>query len=492
MFELTNRQTMKPYISLSEISADLSDGKITCAELVAGYLQRIQQTRHLNAYVEVFADEAIARAAELDKKYLAAPETVGRLFGAVLSIKDVLCYEGHKVSAASAILQNFTSVYSATAVARLLAQDAIIIGRTNCDQFAMGSTNENSVYGPVLNAGNEAKIPGGSSGGAAVSVQAFTCLAALGSDTGGSVRQPAAFCSLIGFKPTYGRISRFGLLAYGSSLDQIGVVSHSVEDAALLLETMAGADDYDATASSRAVPAYLKLLEAEAARVPPYRIAYFKEAVHQEGLEKEIKAATLAAIDKIRQAGHIVESVDFEYLDFMVPAYYVLSTAEASSNLSRYDGVRFGLRAKGAKTLEETYKKTRTEGFSEEVKRRIMLGAFVLSAGYYDAYYTKAQKVRRLIADRTGAIFRDYDFIMTPASPAPAWNIGEKTDDPVAMYLADVFTVQANMTGAPALCLPIGKHSEGTGIGLQFMAPGFEDAKLLIFGNKIKKIFASV
>ena len=422
---------MRHYTSLEAIHKDILANKTNCTQLVDYYLDRIEQTKHLNAYVEVFEEEAKDRAKMLDEKRQNAPETIGKLFGAVVSIKDVICYQNHKVTAASKILEGFTSLYSSTAVQRLLDEDAIIIGRTNCDQFAMGSTNENSYYGAVKNADNEAKIPGGSSGGAAVAVQADTCLVALGSDTGGSVRQPAAFCHTIGFKPTYGRISRHGLLAYGSSLDQIGIISHSIEDAALFLEVIAGPDEFDSTASQKPVPAYSAILH-DRHQKHHYKIAYFDEAVNNKGLENEIKEATHAAIDKLKSAGHTVETVPFEYLDFIIPAYYVLSTAEASSNLSRYDGVRYGFRSKGAKTLEETYKKSRTEGFSEEVKRRIILGTFVLSSGYYDAYYTKAQKVRRLIADRTTEILKEYDFILMPASPIPAWNIGEKADDPVA------------------------------------------------------------
>ena len=480
---------MRHYTSLEAIHKDMNADKTNCTQLVDYYLDRIEQTKHLNAYVEVFEEEAKDRAKMLDEKRQNAPETIGKLFGAVVSIKDVICYQNHKVTAASKILEGFTSLYSSTAVQRLLNEDAIIIGRTNCDQFAMGSTNENSYYGAVKNADNEAKIPGGSSGGAAVAVQADTCLVALGSDTGGSVRQPAAFCHTIGFKPTYGRISRHGLLAYGSSLDQIGIISHSIEDAALFLEVIAGPDEFDSTASQKPVPAYSAILH-DRHQKHHYKIAYFDEAVNNKGLEKEIKEATHAAIDKLKSAGHTVETVPFEYLDFIIPAYYVLSTAEASSNLSRYDGVRYGFRSKGAKTLEETYKKSRTEGFSEEVKRRIILGTFVLSSGYYDAYYTKAQKVRRLIADRTTEILKYYDFILMPASPIPAWNIGEKADDPVAMYLADVFTVQANMVGVPAICLPIGRHSQGTGIGLQFMGSPWNDENLLCFSKKIKKLLS--
>ena len=477
---------MPKYSTLQAIQTDIREGKTSLVQVVEYYLQRIEETKHLNAYVEVFAEEALEKALALDKKYRHDPSVCGRLFGSIVSLKDVICYQGHEVTAASKILQNatdgtgFKSLFSATAVERILAEDAIIIGRTNCDQFAMGSDNTNSVYGPVCNAADDARVAGGSSGGAAVSVQADTCLVALGSDTGGSVRQPAAFCGVIGFKPTYGRISRHGLLAYGSSFDQIGVLSHSVEDAALLLEVMAGGDDFDATCSSKNVEKYTENIPNFK---PKYKIAYFDKALNTNGLDAQIRQKTSEMMDLLRGHGHTVEAVDFEYLDYIIPAYYVLTTAEASSNLSRFDGVRFGYRATGVKTLEATYKQSRTEGFSEEVKRRIMLGSFVLSSGYYDAYYTKAQKVRRLIAERTFEIFKEYDFILMPASPVAPWKIGEKADDPVAMYLADIFTVQANMVGIPAIAVPIGVDTEGLPMGLQFMGDKWKEGELLSFAK---------
>ncbi len=464
---------MAKYTTLRQIQNEIKEGKTNCVHLVDYYLQQIEKTENLNAYVEVFEDEARHRAAELDKKYRKNPESVGRLFGAVISLKDVICYKGHEVSAAANILRGFKSQFSATAVERVLAEDAIIIGRTNCDQFAMGSDNTNSIYGATLNYDDPSLVPGGSSGGSAVAVQADTCLVSLGSDTGGSVRQPADFCNVIGFKPTYGRISRHGLLAYGSSFDQIGTLSQSVEDAALFLEIMAGADYFDSTASQQPVEPYFDNLEKEK---PTVKIAYFDTILDAEGLDADILAANVAAIDKFRAEGHTVEAVHFDLLDFVVPAYYVLTTAEASSNLSRFDGVRYGHRTEGVKTLEETYRRSRTEGFSEEVKRRIMLGTFVLSAGYYDAYYAKAQKVRRLVAERLDAIFAEYDFILMPNSPIKPWKVGEKTDDPVAMYLADIYSVIANMAGIPAIAL--GKHK------FQLMAAKGEDGRLLAFAHR--------
>ncbi len=476
------------YTELSAVQADLKSEKINCRQLVAHYLEQIEATKYLNIYIEVFEEEIAEQAKKLDEKFLQNPDSVGRLFGMVVSLKDVICYENHLVTAASQILEGFRSLFSATAVERLLAEDALIIGRVNCDSFAMGSSNENSIYGATRNPLNADKIPGGSSGASAVAVAADTCLASLGSDTGGSVRQPAAFCGVIGTKPTYGRISRHGLIAYGSSFDQIGTLTHSVADAALLLEIMAGADQYDSTSSRRSVPNY-GYLWSEKKKI---RIAYFAEALENEGLDAHIAEQTQHLVAQLRAAGHTVEAVEFSYLDYMIPAYYVLTTAEASSNLSRYDGIRYGFRAKNTENLTQHYQKTRSEGFNEEVKRRIMLGTFVLSAGFYEAYYAKAQKVRRLIRDRTVEIFSEYDFILMPASPVAAWNIGEKSDDPVATYLSDIFTVQANMAGIPAIALPIGTHPEGTGIGIQLMANSFCEAELFAFSDYImKKLLAS-
>ncbi len=470
---------MPRYKSLATIQEDIADGLITCEHLVEYYLTRIQSTSDLNIYIEDFGEEALQRARELDEKYKENPASVGRLFGMVISLKDVLCYEGHGVTAGAKILEGFKSLFSATGVQRLLEEDAIIIGRVNCDQFAMGSTNENSHYGPTKNGLNPDKVPGGSSGASAVSVQVDTCLISLGTDTGGSVRQPAAFCGILGFKPTYGRVSRYGLLAYGSSFDQIGVLANSVEDIALTLEIMAGRDEFDSTSSSQAVPAYSEQLQFD----KKVKIAYFNSALHHESLDADVKQQTLDLIEKMKIEGHTVEGVDFDLLDYMIPAYYVLTTAEASSNLSRYDGVRFGYRSPNAKNFEETYTLSRTEGFSTEVKRRIMLGTFVLSSGYYDAYYSQAQKVRRLIQEKTQAIFKDYDFILMPTSPGPAWDIGAVNDDPVAMYLADVFTVQANMVGIPAISIPLGT-SDGLPIGVQLMADKFKEANLLAFSKQ--------
>ncbi|MEM1323674.1 MAG: Asp-tRNA(Asn)/Glu-tRNA(Gln) amidotransferase subunit GatA [Bacteroidota bacterium] len=476
---------MTPYTSLEKIQQALRSGELSCQVLVDHYLQQIEKNEALNAYIEVFGEEARARALELDAQYQRDPNSVGRLFGAVISIKDLLCYKDHEVNGGSKILEGFTALYSATAVERLLAEDAIIIGRNNCDQFGMGSASEHSHFGPVRNAADPTRIAGGSSGGSAVAVQAQTCLASIGTDTGGSVRQPAALCGVVGVKPSYGRISRYGLLAYASSFDQIGVLAHNVADAALLLEIMAGPDEFDSTASQQAVPAYSQQLDFSTKA----KIAYFEPALNHPKLDAAIKAGSLALIEQLKTAGHTVEAVDFDYLEYMVPAYYVLTTAEASSNLSRYDGIRYGHRSTAASNLLETYQKSRTEGFGKEAKRRIMLGTFVLSAGYYDAYYTKAQKVRRLVQQQTFEILENYDFILMPVTTSTAWAIGEKVDDPVENYLADIYTVQANMAGIPAVSLPLGQHSDGLPFGIQILGNRFKEADLLAFSYHLSKEF---
>lgn len=476
-----NCLVVSKYHSLEAVQAEIQFGLTTCEKVVRYYLARIEATSYLNIYVEVYVEEALKRARELDKRYREDRDSLGRLYGMVLSIKDNLCHKDHLVTAGSKILSGFTSLFSATAIDRLLEEDVIILGRVNCDEFGMGSSTENSYYKPTLNADNPARVPGGSSGGSAVSVQADTCLASLGTDTGGSVRQPAAFCGIIGMKPTYGRISRYGLLAYGSSFDQIGVLTKCVDDAARLLEIMAGPDEFDSTASKKPVPDYSRNLDFRGEA----RIAYFNSALDHKSLDPEMRKASAKMFFQLREKGHTVEAVDFEYLDYIIPAYYVLTTAEASSNLSRYDGIRFGHRSQFPHDLPETYKQSRTEGFGTEVKRRIMLGTFVLSSGYYDAYYTKAQKVRRLIQEKTLEILKDYDFIFMPAAPSTAWKIGEKIDDPVETYLADIFTVQANMAGIPAIAIPAGRHPNGMAMGVQFMANKFEEQKLLAFANQV-------
>lgn len=471
---------MNNYRSLQAVQADISAGNIDLPSLVDRYLNRIDQTKDLNIFLEVYADEAKARASEIEAKIQSG--TAGQLAGMVIAIKDNICFKDHKVGAASKILEGFESLYSATAVERLLAEDAIIIGRVNCDEFAMGGSNENSAYGPVKNPVNPNYVPGGSSGGSAAAVAAGCCLVALGSDTGGSIRQPASFCGVVGLKPTYGRVSRHGLIAFASSFDQIGPLTHSVGDAALVLEIMAGKDEMDTTSSSVEKEDYSHFHENE----KPMRIGYISECIENESLDPEVKDQHLSLIKKLKQQGHTVEPVQLKELKYLVPAYYVLTTAEASSNLSRYDGIHYGHRSSKATDINTTYLKSRTEGFGPEVKRRIMLGTFVLSSGYYDAYYAKAQKVRRLIKEKTESLFSEYDLLLTPTTPSPAFEFGANMDDPIKMYLEDIFTVHANLVGMPAISLPLFKHTKtGLPFGAQFMSSAFREKDLLAFSHNL-------
>lgn len=455
---------MKAYRRITDIQADLNAGKITCVELVGHYLQQINEKAHLNAFLEVWEEEAMQKAQALDAKINTG--TYGKLAGVVIALKDNLSYTGHKVSASSKILENFEALYTGTAVERLAAEDAIFIGRTNCDEFAMGASNENSAFGAVKNPFDETRVPGGSSGGSAVAVAAGMCHCSLGSDTGGSIRQPAAFNGIYGLKPTYGRISRWGLLAYASSFDQIGPFAHSIEDIALLTEIMSGKDAHDATAiQEAALPTWdPKTREAQ-------RFAVMKQAVEHPGIDEEVRTSFQTLITKLEADGHTIEWFDFPLLDQMVPAYYVLTTAEASSNLSRYSGMMYGYRSENASDLESTYTLSRTEGFGPEVKRRIMLGTFVLSSDQYDAYYEQAQKVRRIIQNETDAILSRNDAMLLPTTSTAAFKIGEKSKDPVSMYLADLFTVQANLAGNPAISVPCGATTNGLPIGVQIMTP---------------------
>ncbi|MFN8309459.1 MAG: Asp-tRNA(Asn)/Glu-tRNA(Gln) amidotransferase subunit GatA [Chitinophagales bacterium] len=465
--------------TLNQIQQHLADGKLTAVSLTESYLGKITEHQSLNAFLEVFEADAIAQAKAIDAK-IAAGQPLGRLHGLVIGIKDNICYKGHKVSAGSKILENFTSIYSSTVVEKLLAADAIIIGRLNCDEFAMGSSNENSAYGPVRNALDPTRVPGGSSGGSAVAVQAGLCHASLGSDTGGSIRQPASFCGVVGVKPTYGRVSRYGLIAYASSFDQIGPFANSVEDAALITSVISGADDYDATASQKSVEAFEKETWTGKAR-----IAVLKNTIDHPGLHPEVRTAAENVINNWKLQGHIIEEVPFDLMDHLIATYYVLTTAEASSNLARFDGVHYGFRAPDAVDMETVYKRSRTEGFGREVKNRIMLGTFVLSAGYYDAYYSRAQRVRRILQNKLREIFKSYDFILMPTAPSVAFKLGEKTSDPVEMYLADIYTVLANLTGVPAISLPLAKNAEGLPIGMQLLADQFQEGKLFAFSKQV-------
>ncbi len=473
---------MEKYRSFDEIQFALKKGESDCQSIVKYYLQNIQTKAHLNAFVEVYAQSALEQAALVDAKI--AQGTAGKLAGMIVGIKDVLNYEGHPATAGSSILKGYTSQYTATAVQRLIDEDAIVIGRLNCDEFGMGSSNEHSAYGKVHQELDPTRVPGGSSGGSAVAVQANLCTVSLGSDTGGSVRQPAAFTGVVGMKPSYSRVSRWGLIAYASSFDTIGVFSATVKDNALVLEVIAGYDEKDSTSSNEEVKSYSKL------DLPKrlLKIAVLKEALHAQALQPEIKRNTLEVIEKLKSEGHEVQEVDFPQLKYVLPTYYILTTAEASANLSRFDGVKYGYRTPEAQNLEQLYKNSRSEGFGEEVKRRIMLGTFVLSASYYDAYFTKAQKVRRIIRDLTANLLTDFDYLLLPTTPTTAFKFGEHGGDPVAMYLEDLFTVQASVSGVPALSIPNGKDDSGMPIGLQVIANSFKEAELYAFGHYLSTL----
>ncbi len=452
----------------AEIRRQLIEGRQSCLSLVQQYLKQIDAfNAEYNVFLEVYREEALVQAKQIDEKLKSGH--AGKLAGMVIGIKDLLTYENHGSQAGSQILNGFTSTFTGTAVQRLLDEDAIVIGRQNCDEFGMGSTNENSSFGPVLNFANKIHVAGGSSGGSAVAVQAGMCHLSIGTDTGGSIRMPAAFCGISGLKPTYGLVSRWGLIAYASSFDTIGPMGHFVEDLALAMSIMAGPDEQDSTVVSA----------PDLVKSSTRKLAYIKEIVEHPSLQPEIRDAFFMQVDSLKKAGYEVESVDFPYIDQMLPTYYVLTTAEASSNLSRFDGVKYGHRTENPHDLMDLYKKTRDEGFGEEVKRRIMLGTFVLSADYYDAYYTKAQKVRRLIQEYTNRILADFDFIISPTTSSTAYAIGEKTADPLQMYLGDLFTVQANVTGLPAISVPMGVDTNHLPMGFQFMGSSFSENALI-------------
>ncbi len=475
---------MTVYDSLTELQRDLFSGKFSTMDWVNQHIARIEEkNKEYNAFVEIFYQEARDRATVLDQKIKFGKP--GKLAGLIVGIKDNICYKGMGVSAGSKMLKNFESLFSATVVEKLLAEDAIIIGRLNCDEFAMGSSNETSHYGPVKNPLDTTKVSGGSSGGSAAAVAAGFCQIALGSDTGGSIRQPASFTGTVGLKPTYGRVSRHGLIAFASSFDQIGPIGRSVEDVAAVMEVISGADNYDSTASTKEVPAFSQLISQENA--PTYRIAVLRDCIENEGVDKEIREHLKEKITELKEAGHQVEMVEFPYFEYLVPIYYLIATAEASSNLARYDGVHFGHRSKKGTDLESIYKLSRAEGFGTEVKRRIILGTFVLSSGYYDAYYGTAQKARRFISNKMQNILKDFDFMLSPTSPSTAFGIGIERDNPVQMYLEDIFTVMANISGAPSISIPTGKHSNGLPFGIQFTGRHFDEAELLRLSHQLFK-----
>lgn len=467
---------MKNYNCFSAIKEAISSGETNCLSLVENSIAKISASK-TNSFIEVFKESATIKAKEIDEKI--SNNTAGRLAGMIIGIKDNICYKNHSVSASSKILENFESIYNATVVEKLIKEDAIIIGRLNCDEFAMGSSNENTIYGSVLNPHDLTKVPGGSSGGSAAAIAEGLCLATLGSDTGGSIRQPASFCGVLGLKPTYGRVSRYGLIAYGSSFDQIGPFTKNVEDAALILEVISGCDQYDSTSSTKEIPNYSNNLSLDGEKL---KIAVPEQYINAKGLDVEIKSQIQKTIGKFEENGHKVEYVDFPFLKYLIPTYYILSTAEASSNLARYDGAHYGTRSTKAEDIDSTYIKSRSEGFGLEVKRRIMLGNFILSAGYYDAYYTKALKSRRIIKAKTKDIFKNFDLMLMPTTPSTAFEL-EGIKDPIEMYLQDIFTVHANLAGVPAVSIPIGLNSSKMPFGVQLMADTFEEEKLLAASN---------
>lgn len=457
----------------------LKSGKLNLVENVEHFLKNIETQKDLNAFNFVFNDEAVSSAKSIKEKI--KNNSAGKLAGMVIAIKDVLAYKNHPLTCSSKILNNFTSLYTATAVQKLIDEDAIIIGKTNCDEFAMGSSNENSAFGNVLNPVDKTRVPGGSSGGSAVAVAAGLCDVALGTDTGGSIRQPAAFCGVYGLKPTYARVSRFGLTAFASSFDTIGPFAKNVEDAALILEVISGKDENDSTSVNKEIPSYTSLLE----NGKKLKIGIPKE-YFAEGLDEEIRTAILNVIDELKLEGYEVKEVSLPKSEYTIATYYILTTAEASSNLARFDGARYGYRTKEYSNLRDMYLNSRSEGFGKEVKRRIMLGTYVLSSGYYDAYYRKAQKVRRLIKEDFDNVFSEVDLLITPTTPTVAFKLGEKSDDPLQMYLSDIYTTSANLAGIPGMNVPIGKNSENMPIGMQILSRQFDEEKIFQLASKIQ------
>ncbi len=464
---------MSSFRSLAEITKHLQAETISITSLVEDYITKIDQSQSLNAFIEIFSDARL-QAQTIDKKLQSKNQ--GSLAGLVLGIKDLISIENQTVQGGSKILEGYKATYSSTAIERLKKADAVLLGRTNCDEFGMGSSNESSAFGPALNPIDNERVTGGSSGGSAAAVKAGLCTASLGTDTGGSVRQPAAFCDVIGFKPTYSRISRYGLLAYASSFDTIGIIGNTIQDIKNIYEVIAGHDPLDSTSSRKPVNSELKPVNPA-----KKKILVFNETINHPGLDPEIKHATLSTVKALEKDGNEVIFKNFDLLNYILPAYYILTCAEASSNLSRYDGVKFGKRADVFSDLNSMYVNTRSLGFGTEVLRRIVLGTFVLSASYYDAYYTKAQKIRRIIKNEMSTFFHDFDFIVLPTTPTPPFKLGELTKNPLEMYLADLYTVIASVSGNPAISIPNGKTKDGLPIGLQIISADFQEQDMFAF-----------
>jgi len=468
--------------SYEDLRSKILSGEVTCEKVVRYYLERIDRCRAENIYITVFHEQALERAQALDRK-LRGGATPGKLFGMPIAIKDNIAIKGSRLTCASKILEQYESVYDATSVLRLKAEDAIFLGKTNMDEFAMGSSNENSAFGNVPNPYDKSRVPGGSSGGSAAAVASGLAMVALGSDTGGSVRQPAGFCNIVGLKPTYGRISRYGLVAFASSFDQIGVLAMNNDDAALVLEVMAGRDDRDATSSSHAVPAYSS--EMASVSVEGLKIGVPKE-YFPGSLNADVASLVKRKLFDLRDQGAELVDITLPDSSYAIAAYYILVTAEASSNLARFDGARYGYRSEKAENLADMYVNSRSEAFGREVKRRIMLGTYVLSAGYYDTYYKKAQQVRRVFQDRYREALEKVDVIAGPTSPFPPFGIGDKTGDPLEMYLADVFTVPASIVGMPAISVPLGFDSQNLPVGIHLICNFFEEGKLLGIARRMQ------
>ena len=460
-------------LSVFDIRDCIIGGRTKAHQTVESALNAAEKLNEsLNAFLEINRVFGMNSADEVDQR---ADKSNLSLAGVPIAVKDNICVKGLQTSCGSRILGPYRPPYNATAIDRLIDAGSIIIGKTNCDEFAMGSSNENSAFGPVKNPWDASRVPGGSSGGSAAAVAAGIVPVALGSDTGGSVRQPASLSGVIGLKPTYGRVSRYGLVAFGSSLDQIGVFARNAKDAAAVLGVIAGRDPHDATTADVTVPNYIG--ETEKSLATGFRIGV-SQALLGEGLDNEVRQSIEDAIDAYRELGAEIIDIDLPHAKYAIAVYYIIATAEASSNLARYDGVRYGFRAEEAPALRDMYKRTREEGFGPEVKRRIMLGTYVLSAGYYDAYYLKAQKVRALLRQDFAKAFNQCDVILTPTSPTPAFKFGDKVDDPLAMYLNDVYTVTANLAGVPGISVPCGLSRERLPIGMQLIGPSWSESVL--------------
>ena len=474
--------------SIDDVREALRSREASAREICAATLERIAQENPKNhSFLTVTEEQALARASEIDRM-IARGDTLPPLAGVPVAIKDVILAKGVRSTCGSRILNNFVPPYSATAVERMEAAGAVMVGKTNCDEFAMGSSNENSAFGPVRNPHDLERVPGGSSGGSAAAVAAGMCVAALGSDTGGSIRQPASFCGVVGMMPTYGRVSRYGLVAYASSLDHIGPIGRSVKDVAAVLSVIAGPDPMDSTAAAVAVPDYVTALEGS---VKGLKIGVPRE-YFAEGLSPDVRARVEAGLRVLGNLGCEILDITLPHTEYAIASYYIIATAEASANLARFDGVRYGFRAPNVSSLSEMYRKTRDQGFGTEVKRRIMLGTYVLSAGYYEAYYLKAQKVRHLVARDFSKAFEQVDAIVTPTAPTPAFRIGEKTTDPLEMYLSDIYTITGNLAGIAGISVPCGwistpgPHPSLLPVGMQLFARHFDETGLLRLAHQFE------